>query len=112
MATGDIKTLQENSGSTFDEVLLSRLYTIQVGSLTLLDTGWTLDSGLYYYELEDSNITANDIVEVIPDNADIALVVAAEILPATVSAAGKVTIYAINEPTDDIGVTINITRKA
>ena len=85
---------------------------LQVGSLTLTAASWTTGVSFKEYELSNVNITADDIVEVIPDNADIDIVAAAEILPATVSAAGKVTIYAVNTPTDDIGVTINITRKA
>jgi len=85
---------------------------IQVTGLTLLDTGWTLDSGLYYYDLANVNITANSIVEVIPDNADVAIIKAAEVLPSTLSSLGNVRIWSTNEPTADIGVTINITEKA
>ena len=88
------------------------LKPIQVTSLTLLSTGWTLVSGLYEYDLSNANITANSIVEVIPSNADIAVVIAAQILPETDSASGVVTIYSVNEPTADISVTINITEKA
>jgi len=80
----------------------------QVTGKTLLSTGWSLVSGLYEYDLADANITATSIVEVIPDNADIDIVIVAYILPATDSSAGSVKIYSTNEPTDDIGVTINI----
>jgi hypothetical protein len=81
---------------------------VQVTGLTLLDTGWTLVGGLYEYDLADANILATSIVEVIPDNADAAIVQAAVFLPRTDSSAGSVKVYATNEPTDDIGVTINI----
>lgn len=84
---------------------------LQVGSLTLASANWTTGTDFEEYELSNANITADDIVEVIPDNADIDVVAAAEILPATVSAAGAVTIFAKNTPTGDIGVTINITRR-
>jgi hypothetical protein len=81
---------------------------VQVTGLTLLDTGWTLVGGLYEYDLADANILVTSIVEVIPDNADRAIVQAAVFLPRTDSSAGSVKVYATNEPTDDIGVTINI----
>jgi len=80
----------------------------QVTGLTLLSTGWTLVSGLYEYDLANANITATSIVEVIPANADIATVKAAEILPETDSSTGSVKIYSTNAPTANIGVTINI----
>ena len=81
---------------------------LQVTGLTLVAVGWTLVSGLYEYDLEDVNITATSIVEVIPANADIDIVKAAEILPETDSSAGSVKIYSTNEPAGDISVTINI----
>jgi len=84
---------------------------IEVTSLTLVQANWTLVSGLWEYDLSNVNITATAIVDVIPDNADIAIVKAAEILPRTESSAGSVKIYSTNEPTADIGVTINIWDK-
>lgn len=81
---------------------------IQVGSLTLASGSWSLVSGLYEYDLSNANIAATSIVDVIPDNADIAIVQAAVVLPKTVSSAGSVKLYATNAPTDDIGITINI----
>lgn len=84
---------------------------VQVTGLTLLDTGWTLVGSFYEYDLADANILSTSIVEVIPDNADIAIVQAAVFLPRTDSSAGSVKVYATNEPTVDIGVTINIYYK-
>lgn len=81
---------------------------IQVGSLTLISGSWTLVSGLYEYDLANANILSTSIVDVIPDNANIAIVKAADILPKTVSSAGSVKLYATNAPTGNIGVTINI----
>jgi len=81
---------------------------IQVTGLTLDADNWALVSGLYEYDLSNANITANSIVEVIPETAYIAIVKAAEILPENDSSAGSVKIYSTNEPTDDIGVSINI----
>jgi hypothetical protein len=60
--------------------------------------------------LANANITAASIVDVIPDNADIATVIAASILPRTDSAAGSVKVYAQNLPAANIGVTINISN--
>jgi len=47
-------------------------------------------------------------VDVIPDNADITKVKTAEVLPRTESGSGTVQLFAVNAPTGDIGVTINI----
>jgi hypothetical protein len=84
----------------------------QITSITLSSGSWSLVSGLYEYDYSNAAITANSIVDVIPDNADIAVVKAAEILPKTVSSSGSVKLYATNAPTGNIGVTMNITVKA
>lgn len=83
---------------------------LQVSSLTLTTAGWSLVSGLYEQDLANANITAASIVDVIPNNADIATVIAAGILPRTDSAAGSVKVYSQNLPTANIGVTINISN--
>ena len=108
-------TIEEGTGADENKVKISATgggsLPKQVTGLTLLSTGWTLVSGLYEYDLSDVNITADSIVDVIPDNADIDTVETAVILPHTDSSTGSVKIYAENEPTDDIGVTINIFEK-
>jgi len=81
---------------------------LQVDSLTLSSGSWSLVSGLYEYDLSNANILSTSVVDVIPDNANIAIVKAAEILPKTVSSSGSVKLYATNAPTGNIGVTINI----
>ena len=86
--------------------------TTQVTGITLTSGSWSLVTGLYEYDYANVNITVNSIVDVIPANADIAIVQAAEVLPQTDSSAGSVKLYATNAPTGDIGVTINITEKA
>jgi len=86
--------------------------TIQVTSITVAASGWTTDGSLKKYQISDSNITANSVVEVIPDNSTIDYVTAAQVLPATSSEAGKVNIWAKTTPTGDFGVTINIKTKA
>lgn len=82
---------------------------LEITGITLLSASWTLVSGLYEYDLANANITASHVVDVIPENADIAIVKAAEILPKTVSSAGSVKLYATNAPTANIGVTIILT---
>ena len=56
----DIRDAFDKVNDNFNEC-----YPTQVTSLTLLDTGWTLVSGLYEYDLSNANITANSIVDVI-----------------------------------------------
>lgn len=85
---------------------------VQLTGLTLLATGWTLVSNLFQYDLANVNITANSIVEIIPDNDSLETVYNAGILPGVDSSAGSVKIYAVNEPASDIGITVNIKEKA
>ena len=94
----------------FDEIshYAAGISVTQVASLVLLSASWSLVSGLYEYNLSNANIKATSIVDVIPDNADIATVKAAQILPKTVSSSGMVKLYATNAPASNIGITINI----
>jgi hypothetical protein len=80
----------------------------QVTPVTLTVAGWSLVGGLYTYTYSNALITASSIVDVIPANASVSVVKAADIMPSTLSASGTVTIYATNVPTADITVTINI----
>lgn len=83
---------------------------LQVSGITLIAANWTLVTGLYEYDLANVNITATSIVDIIPENASIAIVKAAEVLPMTVSSTGSVKLYSTNAPTGDISVTLNITE--
>ncbi len=87
----------------FDEISLT-----QISSLVLLSENWYLVAGLYEYDLSNANIKSTSIVDVIPDNIDIATVISAQILPKTVSSDGSVKLYATNTPASNIGITINI----
>jgi hypothetical protein len=80
----------------------------QVTPITILDTGWTLVSGLWEYDISDSNILANSIVDIIPANADYTTVIAAQLLPESISSVGQVKIFAVNQPTADFDITLNI----
>lgn len=81
---------------------------LQVTPVTLTVAGWDLVSGLYEYDYANANILSTSIVDVIPDNASIATVKAADIMPSTLSSAGSVKLYATNLPASNITVTINI----
>jgi hypothetical protein len=75
---------------------------------TLTVAGWSLVGGVYEQDIANTNITANSLVNIIPDNADFQTVVDAEFLPANDSAAGSVKVYANNLPAANIGVTLII----
>ena len=80
----------------------------QVTGLTITSQSWGGASSLYSSSLSNSNILANSSVEVIPSNTDYSVVLAAQFLPENSGSSGKVTVFAVNQPTDDVGVTINI----
>lgn len=84
----------------------------QVTSVTLSSGNWNLVSGLYEYDYANTNITADSIVDIIPENADIDTVIAAQILPKTLSSSGSVKLYARIAPSADITVTVNISTKS
>ena len=77
-------------------------------NVTLTVAGWSLVSGFYQWVYSNAAITSNSIVDMIPINASISIVKAADIMPSTTSASGTVTVYATNLPTADIIVNINI----
>lgn len=74
----------------------------------LLQTGWTDVSGTYEQVISNPDITANSFVIIVPDNADVPVVQAAEILPQNEATDGEVKVFSVNEPTDDINVTLQI----
>jgi hypothetical protein len=81
---------------------------LQIPNTTLASGSWSSTGSIYVYSLTNSNIDENTIVDVIPDNSDIDIVIAAEFLPQTISSASIVDIFAKNIPTDDINVTLNL----
>ena len=82
--------------------------TIQITGVSLATSGWILVGSFFEYNYANAGITANKIVDVIPDKSTIDIVQASEILPETLSGAGTVKFYAKNLPTATILVTINI----
>lgn len=112
ITTDELEALQaaNSPNATNPLATMNDIGVAQINSLTLLSTGWSLVSGLYEYDLANANITASTLVDIIPINADIQIVIDAQVLARTTSSAGSVKIYAINEPTANIGVTITLTN--
>jgi hypothetical protein len=81
---------------------------IQVASVSVLTTGWTLVSGIYEYSISNANILSTSIVDIIPENVDSATVLLAELYPKTTSSVGAVKIYANYVPLSAFTVTLNI----
>lgn len=96
------------TGPTGATGLQGSMTVAQVTGLTLSGSGWTADSGIYKNTLSYGSILSTSIVDVIPNNASIPTVKAADVYPRTDSAAGSVTVYSANGTTGDIGVSIHI----
>jgi len=84
---------------------------IQKTGTDLASGSWVLSGGIYEYDLTDSDITADTIVDAIPINDDRAVVMAAQVLPYTSSSLGHVKFYAINAPSGNIEIVMNLTKK-
>lgn len=97
-----------STGATGATGLQGSMTVTQVTGLTLLGSGWTADSGIYKNTLSYGSILNTSIVDVIPNNASIPTVKAADVYPRTDSATGSVTVYSANGTTGDIGVSIHI----
>jgi hypothetical protein len=80
----------------------------QITGITITSQSWGLTGSIYSSSISNANINSNTVVDVIPDNADYTIVLAAQLLPQNASSAGEVTVFAVNEPTDDINVTLNL----
>lgn len=75
---------------------------------TLTQGGWTLVGGVYEQSINSAHISENSYVVVIPSNADVDIVKAAELLPENISSNGSVKVFSTNQPTDPINVTLII----
>lgn len=80
----------------------------QVPELVLNQEDWSFVNGVWQYQLFNSKIADNSIVDVIPLNEDADIINAAGILPETISSEGFVLIFSTNQPTADIHITITI----
>lgn len=78
----------------------------------ILSTGWvddTATSGFWIYDISDADITANTIVDVNIYLSD--LEKAKSVKPANVSSSGKVTLYADEQPAEDILCDLKLIRQ-
>jgi len=105
-------SIDENQVLTINEQTFTQILPTEVTGITLTQANWTLVSSFYEYDLANANITATSEVEVIFMKSTIAIVKAADIMPDNLSDTGTVKIYATNEPTSDISVTLIITEVA
>jgi hypothetical protein len=106
--TNDQILTYETSSGLWKNKVNPKIGVTTVTPVTLTSGSWSLVSGLYEYTYTSAAIFDTSIVDVIPKNASISIVKAAEILPATESFFGYVKIYATNAPTGNIIVTFNI----
>lgn len=104
----DLQQSYNDATSSIQTQLDAKLEVLQVTPVTLTAASWTLVSGLYEYTYLNANILSTSIVDVIPQSGSISIVKAADVMPATSSATGSVTMYATNLPTGNIIVTVNI----
>ncbi len=81
---------------------------LQIADTPIQITGWGTSNGLYYYRIGVSQIQVNSYVEIIPFNADLAIVQAMQLLPQLVSGLQYFDFYAKNLPTAIFHITINI----
>lgn len=80
--------------------------TIEINPVTINAGDWVPDAGIFKYTYNDSLITAEKVVEIIPANDAYSVVQGIEVLPLTESFNGYVEMYCNNQPTEDFNVTI------
>jgi hypothetical protein len=98
--------INRNSGSGGGGLTMTQLTNVTIPAIA----SWTLVSGVYEYTHSDAAITATSIVDVIPENASMGAVRAADMLPKTTALAGGVKLYALYPPTTSIIVSMNILK--
>jgi hypothetical protein len=93
--------------STLD-IWENKTKTIQVTPVTITAASWSLVGGLYESNYSNANILSTSIVDIIPSNASVPIVLSAQLLPQTDSSDGSVKLYSTNLPLSNIIVTVNI----
>jgi len=71
-------------------------------NITLLKTNWVLDGNLYKIDLFDDTIKMGYVVDFVPYNDFIEIIINSEILPHNTVFNGKTVFYSKNEPTGNI----------
>jgi hypothetical protein len=82
---------------------------LQIQDQVLVAANWVEVGGVWQYTYENSKITEDSQVDITPQKEDEAIIIAALPSPETISSAGQVVIYAKNQPSADIRITIDIT---
>lgn len=82
---------------------------IQKNNITITSpTGWVLDGDIYSYQYNDVDIIATSLINIIPENSTIDIVIEAQILPEIDIYNGYCKIYSINIPSGNFLITVNI----
>jgi hypothetical protein len=84
--------------------------TIQIGTVNVTTSGWSLVDGFYEKSISESNIHEGNFVDIIPHNSAIDIIQDAELCPRTESSEGTVKIFAKNIPAATFAVTLIITK--
>lgn len=116
-STSTVQALSAKQGKTLKDELgehkaeMTQLIKIKK-DITILATGWiddTANSGFWIYDIRDEDITADTIVDVNIHLAD--LEKAESIKSANISSNGKVTIFADEQPTENILCDLKLIRQ-
>jgi len=71
-------------------------------NVTLTQNNWTSNNNLYEYEYSDNDIVSGYVVDFVPYNSSVNIVIEAELLPFNAVENEKTVFYARNQPTDNI----------
>ena len=112
----DSVTTVEDSVTTVEDSVTTHLVesaTIVIikKNISILTTSWVNDtgtSGFWYYEIRDTDVTADSVVDVNVHLAD--LENASDVKPVTQSFAGTYRLYADAQPTVDLTADVRITN--
>jgi len=81
----------------------------QLESITIAQSGWTLNNALYEYTYNNALITGQSIVNITLHNESIEIVKNSDLLPYNESFDGCLKLYSINMPNGNITVDMSIT---
>jgi hypothetical protein len=96
-------------------ILISPMPVIQIPNVTLAVDNWVKNGDFYANEVSINWLQTDHIAEVIPTIPDLNtlnVLAAAVIRSDTLITQGKLTVYAVNAPSTNMSVTLNISKKA
>lgn len=79
-----------------------------VSNQTLVSESWAVSGSYYIYNYTNESISSTSLVNMTPYLESVSIVVAAELQPFIGTTTGTASVYAINEPSDDIIVDVVI----